>query len=110
MIKLSVSNIGGGALVEDVDEALEKVRSDLMRESPVDGKREVTIKITIDRASKDSDVLSTVHSVSVKLPDRKHGGVAWLREGDMVTEELCRDTTQMEIPETTGKVRRLHHE
>jgi hypothetical protein len=48
--------------------------------------------------------------VSVKRPERKHGGVAWLREGDMVTEELCRDTTQMEIPETTGKVRRLHHE
>jgi hypothetical protein len=100
MIKLSVANIGGGALVEDIDKALEKVRDDMMGEDPVDGKREVTIKITFDRASKDSEVLHTTHAVSVKLPDRKHGGVAWLREGEIVTEETCRDTTQMEIPDT----------
>lgn len=100
MIKLSMGNIGGGALVEDVDLALDKVRDDLMQDDPVEGKREVTVKITIDFADKARGVLTTVHAVSVKLPDRKHGGAAWLREGELVTEEQCRDTTQMEFPGT----------
>lgn len=103
MIKLSTVNIGGGALVEDIDKALEKVRDDMMGEDPVDGKREVTIKLSFEFTDKGRGVLNTTHAVSVKTPDRKHGGVAWIRESELVTEESCRDTPQMELPDTRPK-------
>jgi hypothetical protein len=107
MVKLELQNIAGGALADDFAAALEKVRDDLMVDDPVVGKRVVEVKITFDLADAHRGVLSTVHAITVKLPDRKHGGVAWLREGELVTEESCKDTTQMELPAVTGKVRML---
>lgn len=111
MERLSIANIGGGALVEDVDAALEKVRDDMMVDDPVDGKREVTIKLTFEFSDKQRGVLRTTHAVTVKTPERKHGGVAWLREGGLVTEEMCRESTQMEMPGChPGNVRMLRDE
>jgi len=85
MIPLTLDTIAG--LRDAAESALCDLAANLSDDSLGDGKRVLTIKVTLE--PKGSHVI-TATEVSTKLPARAITGVAWVDHGVLLTEELCR--------------------
>lgn len=92
---LTLVDFGGGGVVEDVNDALRQVAASFEGENPIKGKRSITIVLTID--GNPEEVLNTTQTVKLTIPARKRAGVAWQRDGQLKTEELCVESTQTDL-------------
>ena len=102
-IKLSLHSIGGGELHEELDRALGYVTESYEDERFGDKVRTVTITMKFKKSKLKTSQLCLDQSFSVdaKLPSYTQGakGVAWVtQKGAIITETLCADTNQMDIP------------
>jgi len=95
---LSITTIGGGALAEDFNRALQRVFDDVERDPDLkDAVRTISVKVTIQDSDK-SGYFVTKHSVTTTLPAKKTAGIAWVDGDAMRTSSQVRsEDAQLEL-------------
>lgn len=108
-VRLDLSTISGGDLGEEISQALDKIAGSYDDESLEKAARTLTIKVTFQKANLKSSrmFLDVTSEVTTKLPVKKRKGIAWVSGSSLMTEELCRESNQMEIPGTKDKSRKV---
>lgn len=97
MQKLTLGNLSGGKIDAKINRALQRVSESYDDEEELNGAvREIKIAIKF-KMDKSGRFLSTTSKVELKLPTREEAGVAWLEGGEIVTEEDCIESTQLDL-------------
>jgi hypothetical protein len=67
---LSLDNIAGGEVAERYAQAMEDVMENILDPNTTDGKRSITITITLEPKKKDKNLISVIGDVKAKVAPR----------------------------------------